>query len=76
MIDEDLHAIHGILERMEPNAKIEIGRMTCSAAELRVVVQEALAARQQRKIAELCVDVTEAVPPWRGEGDFYISWTF
>lgn len=45
MIDEDLRALHGILDRMEPNAKIEIGRMKCSAAELRVVVQEAMAAR-------------------------------
>lgn len=73
MIDEDLHVLHGILDRMEPSAKIEIGRMTCCAAELRVVVQEALAARQQRKIAEYIVHAARTLTYGKNQDGGYIS---
>lgn len=46
MIDEDINALHGILRRMEPGARISIGSsFICSARELDWVVEEAMAAR-------------------------------
>lgn len=52
MLDEDLHALHGILRRMDPRREIRVDNtFVCSPAELFWVVEEALAARQIAKDA-------------------------
>jgi hypothetical protein len=52
MMQEDLENLHGMLRRMDPNAKISINHyFICSARELDWVVEEALAAREQAKVA-------------------------
>jgi len=52
MIDEDLQALHGMLRRMEPCARVTINNgFICSARELDWVVEEALAARAAAQAA-------------------------
>ena len=51
MLDEDLEALHGILRRMEPDARVDIGSFRCCAAELFWVVEEAMSARVAAKEA-------------------------
>ena len=45
MIDEELHALRGILEGMDPDTPIKIGPFNCHAHELLSVVFEAVQAR-------------------------------
>ena len=51
MLDEDLDALHRILQRMEPDARVDIGCFRCCAGELSWVVEEAMAARTKAKEA-------------------------